>query len=186
MFILDQNILLSQFRGILPSAVLQSQLFPAFSRPPPPPSGKIFQFWFSNSNLETRPPPHPLSFLNWRIIRGVNRATTRHNSIATLKRLNILCLLGQEINGEIYCCRRDRAMTGLLSGVVLVLVLCHSPKTFLNIQVRKINKWTLERMESKYVETDHISIFIALERITPYISWIYCLYFLFKIYVSFI
>ena len=38
-------------------------------------------------------------------------------------------------NGEIYYCRRDRAMTGLLSGVVLVLVLCHAPKTFLNIQV---------------------------------------------------
>ena len=31
--------------------------------------------------------------------------------------------------------RRDRAMSGLLTGVVVVLVVCHTPKTFLNIQV---------------------------------------------------
>ncbi len=29
-------------------------------------------------------------------------------------------------------CRRDGAMTALLSGVVLVLVLCHTPKTIVN------------------------------------------------------
>ena len=54
-------------------------------------------------------------------------------------------------NCEIYYCRRDRAMTGLLSGVVLVLVMCHSPRTFLNIKVSyksfskstNKNKWTL-------------------------------------------
>ena len=38
--------------------------------------------------------------------------------------------------------RRDGAMTALLSGVVLVLVLCHTPKTIVNTyesyQVREI------------------------------------------------
>ena len=29
--------------------------------------------------------------------------------------------------------RRDRAMTALLSGVVIVLIVCHTPKTVINI-----------------------------------------------------
>ncbi len=32
----------------------------------------------------------------------------------------------------IFFLRRDGAMTALLSGVVLVLVLCHTPKTIVN------------------------------------------------------
>lgn len=56
-----------------------------------------------------------LTFLNWRIISAMNAATRRHNNISSLK-------------------RRDRAMSGLLTGVVVVLVVCHTPKTFLNIQ----------------------------------------------------
>ena len=36
---------------------LQSQLFPAFSRPLRLPEGQIFQFWFSNRNNKKRPPP---------------------------------------------------------------------------------------------------------------------------------
>ena len=46
---------MNQFRGILQS--LQSQLFPAFSRPLRLPEGQIFQFWFSNRNNKKRPPP---------------------------------------------------------------------------------------------------------------------------------
>jgi len=55
-----------------------------------------------------------LTFLNWRIIAAMNAATRRHNNIASLK-------------------RRDRAMSGLLTGVVVVLVVCHTPKTFINL-----------------------------------------------------
>lgn len=55
-----------------------------------------------------------LAFLNWRIIKAMNAATRRHNNIASLK-------------------RRDRAMTGLLTGVVVVLVVCHTPKTIMNL-----------------------------------------------------
>ena len=33
----------------------------------------------------------------------------------------------------IFCFRRDGAMTALLSGVVLVLILCHTPKTIINV-----------------------------------------------------
>jgi len=56
-----------------------------------------------------------LTFLNWRIIAAMNAATRRHNNISSLK-------------------RRDRAMSGLLTGVVVVLVICHTPRTFINIQ----------------------------------------------------
>ena len=31
-------------------------------------------------------------------------------------------------------------MTGLLSGVVVVLIICHTPKTFINIQVRCVKR----------------------------------------------
>jgi len=77
-------------------------------------------------------PLSALTFLNWRIIASMNAATRfyinmnhptsdnsftqyarRHNSISSLK-------------------RRDRAMTGLLTGVVVVLVICHTPKMFIN------------------------------------------------------
>ena len=36
------------------------------------------------------------------------------------------------------CFRRDRAMSGLLTGVVVVLVICHTPRTFINIQVTSL------------------------------------------------
>ena len=55
-----------------------------------------------------------ISFLNWRIIAAMNAATRRHNNIASLK-------------------RRDRAMSALLTGVVVVLVICHTPKTIINL-----------------------------------------------------
>ena len=35
-------------------------------------------------------------------------------------------------------------MSGLLTGVVVVLVVCHTPKTFLNIQVNKLTKQALQ------------------------------------------
>jgi len=59
-------------------------------------------------------PLSALTFLNWRIIKAMNAATRRHNNIASLK-------------------RRDRAMSGLLTGVVVVLVVCHTPKTIINL-----------------------------------------------------
>ena len=34
-------------------------------------------------------------------------------------------------------------MTGLLSGVVVVLIICHTPKTFINIQVRYVKRFIL-------------------------------------------
>lgn len=55
-----------------------------------------------------------LAGLNYRIIAAMKEATKRHNNLSTMQ-------------------RRDSAMTALLSGVVLVLVVCHTPKTFINL-----------------------------------------------------
>jgi len=59
-------------------------------------------------------PLSALIFLNWRIISAMTAATRRHNNIASLK-------------------RRDRAMSALLTGVVIVMVVCHTPKTLVNL-----------------------------------------------------
>jgi len=55
-----------------------------------------------------------LSFLNSRIIRTMQRNTQMHNKLCSSE-------------------RRDQAMTALLTGVVMVLVVCHSPKAVMNI-----------------------------------------------------
>eukprot|EP00092_Neocalanus_flemingeri_P024640 GFUD01026725.1.p1 GENE.GFUD01026725.1~~GFUD01026725.1.p1 ORF type:complete len:407 (+),score=101.90 GFUD01026725.1:197-1417(+) len=55
-----------------------------------------------------------LAILNCKIIQAMKRATMRHNNVCTVQ-------------------RRDGAMTALLSGIVLVLVICHTPKTFINL-----------------------------------------------------
>ena len=55
-----------------------------------------------------------LSFLNSRIIRTMKRNTEMHNKLCS---------------GE----RRDQAMTALLTGVVMVMVVCHSPKAVMNM-----------------------------------------------------
>ncbi|XP_023335794.1 FMRFamide receptor isoform X2 [Eurytemora carolleeae] len=55
-----------------------------------------------------------LSILNFKIIKKMRKANLVHNRIATNQ-------------------RRDGAMTALLSGVVVVLILCHTPKTIINM-----------------------------------------------------
>ncbi|XP_023337723.1 FMRFamide receptor [Eurytemora carolleeae] len=55
-----------------------------------------------------------LTFLNNRIVRDMKQATRIHNNISKSQ-------------------RRDGAMSALLTGIVVVLVICHSPKTIINM-----------------------------------------------------
>jgi len=68
-----------------------------------------------------------LAGLNYRIIAAMKEATKRHNNLSTMQRRYSSCAYWRKRR------RRDSAMTALLSGVVLVLVVCHTPKTFINL-----------------------------------------------------
>jgi len=55
-----------------------------------------------------------LTFLNFSIIQTMKKNNLIHNKMCTVE-------------------RRDQTMIALLSGIVIVLVICHSPKTIINI-----------------------------------------------------
>ena len=61
-----------------------------------------------------------LSFLHWQIIRAMRRNTTFRSKV----QLNSL--------HQSYSSHRDQTMAALLSGVILVLIVCHSPKAIIN------------------------------------------------------
>ena len=77
-----------------------------------------------------------LSFLNYRVVVTVRATTRRHNSMARVK-------------------RRDTAMVALLTGVVVVLVICHTPKTIINLyecyHILHYGKVAVEPLWSKIV-----------------------------------
>ena len=82
----------------------------------------------------------------------MSAATKRHNNIATVKR-SVPVLSSIFYQAEYY--RRDGAMVALLTGVVVVLVVCHTPKTFINLfesyHMLRYGKMTAEPLWSKIV-----------------------------------
>ena len=60
-----------------------------------------------------------LAILNWLIFRAVSSARRHHVSLMS--------------RSSSRSHRRDTTMSTLLSGIVIIFVVCHTPKAFLNL-----------------------------------------------------
>lgn len=77
------------------------------------PDYSIYYITFGNCLVMSVIPVSLLSVLNCLIFQGIKRHTNLHNSISSQH-------------------RRDNTMAALLSGIVVVFILCHSTKIFAN------------------------------------------------------
>ena len=84
------------------------------------------------SNIAGVVPILVLTYLNFSIIRTMKKNNLVHNKMRSVERSKYMNSQNMNIVSILFL-RRDQTMTALLSGVVVVLVVCHTPKTVINI-----------------------------------------------------
>ena len=70
-----------------------------------------------------------LMFLNYQIIQTMKKNTLAHNKICRTVRLAIIMIFSTSLLNY----RQDQTMIALLSGVVVVVIVCHTPKAVINM-----------------------------------------------------